>query len=229
MLQSLSKSFIKVSVLRRAAFGVRYLPKDYPNYWQTLMDFSYKMQPGSCISLEEFRTSVENVQEMDAGVFETDDQLAQELMASKDQNDRHLGIILISRNNNCLLCNSKLLVRRDRPSPVIIYDERLGSVHGSHYHKYCSNRSCSLTQYYGYYTLRSNGSTTTYYNNDWFLLDYFVSSRETAFSITVLQNCKAQILIGQLSFKQLADLYNYKHNYDTEGDARLVLPKEESI
>ena len=222
MLQSLSNPTIKTSVLRRAAFGVRYLPKDFPNYWQTLMDFSYKEHHSSAIAIGDFRMCVENLQEMDAAVFQTDDHLLQELIACKDQKGRPLGLILISHNNTCLLCNSKLLVRKDRPSPVIVYDDNLGSLHGSHYHKYCQNRSCSFTQYYGYYTLQRNGSTTVLYNSDWDSLDYFVSSRETVFSMTVLLKCKAEILIGQLSFKQCADLYNYIHKYGTGDNARYV-------
>ena len=97
---------------------------------------------------------------------------------------------------------------------MIVYDDVNGSMPGSHYHKYSKNRSCGLTQYYGYYT--DGGSSSVYYNSDWRTLPYFVSSRETVFSMKLMKQFDAQIFIGLLSFKQCADLYNYLHACDKE-------------
>lgn len=94
----------------------------------------------------------------------------------------------------------------------------MGSVPGSHYHKYCSNRSCSFTQYYGYYT--TGESTGVYYSSNWESLPYFVSSRETTFSNDMLQRFNAEILIGQQSFKQCADVYNFLHGYTKQSQHR---------
>ena len=115
----------------------------------------------------------------------------------------------MSSNDTCLVCKSNLLLRKDRPAQVIVYDDTMGSVPGSHYHKYCRNHSCGFTQYYGYYT--TGGSSNVYYNSGWKCLPYFMSSRETAFSMKLMEQFDAQIFIGQLSFKQCADLYNYLH------------------
>ena len=42
-----------------------------------------------------------------------------------------LGIVLISPHKKCLLCSSKLQLRKDRPAPVTIYDDILGTVPGT--------------------------------------------------------------------------------------------------
>ena len=45
-------------------------------------------------------------------------------------------------------------------------------------------------------------------------LSYFISSRETAFEMSMLTKLDADILIGVMSYKQSADIYNYIHGYD---------------
>ncbi len=52
-----------------------------------------------------------------------------------------------------------------------------------------------------------------YYDDDWSTLPYFVSTQKTAFSVTLLQNYDAELLIGQVSYKQRANIYNYVHGY----------------
>ena len=49
------------------------------------------------------------------------------------------------------------------------------------------------------------------YDVDW---PYFVSSRETALEMSILCKLDAEILIGQMSYKQRADIYNYIHGYE---------------
>lgn len=49
------------------------------------------------------------------------------------------------------------------------------------------------------------------YDWDWQSLPYFMSSRETAFAIEMLQRLDSEILIGQISYKQRADIYNDIH------------------
>jgi len=60
------------------------------------MDFSYKENHSSAIAVGDFRVCVENLQEMDVVVFQTDDDLVQELIACKDQKCGPLGFIFIS-------------------------------------------------------------------------------------------------------------------------------------
>ena len=47
-----------------------------------------------------------------------------------------------------------------------------------------------------------------YYDDDWAELTYFVSSQESAFEIAMLQKFDAELLIGQISYKQKADIFN---------------------
>ena len=81
--------------------------------------------------------------------------------------------------------SSKLQLRKDRPSAVVIYDGQMGTVPGSHYHKTCCNRSCNLTQFYGYTT--TGCDLDVHYDPNWQSLPFFFS-RETVFSVQLLDN-----------------------------------------
>lgn len=91
--------------------------------------------------------------------------------------------------------------------------ESLGTVLASHYHKYCRNsrKGCKFTQYYGYYKSESG---EMYYNEDWNTLPYFLSTQETGFDLEMLRKFDAELLIGQISYKQKADIYNVTKGYD---------------
>ena len=52
------------------------------------------------------------------------------------------------------------------------------------------------------------------YDANWRELPYFISSRETAFEMSLLTKLDADILIGVMSYKQSADIYNYTHGYN---------------
>ena len=65
-----------------------------------------------------------------------------------------------------------------------------------------------------------------YYNPDWDMLPYFVSSQETAFELAMLKKFDGELLIGQTSYKQKADMYNYFHGY--EDVTKKVLPLKKS-
>ncbi len=45
-----------------------------------------------------------------------------------------------------------------------------------------------------------------------------MSTRETAFTMDMLQRFEREILIGQISFKQRADLYNDIHECHSTND-----------
>ena len=153
---------------------------------------------------------IENIQSFDGRAFETDESLIRQLIGWTPSAGRPLGIVLISPQVDCLQCGHTLTLRKDRPSSIVVYDENLGSVPGSHFHKTCTNRLCTLTQYYGYYT---TGTLTSqvFYNTDWRVHKYFVSSTLTAFSMRMLERVDSQIVIGQLSYKQIADIFNHVH------------------
>ena len=45
-------------------------------------------------------------------------------------------------------------------------------------------------------------------------MPYFVSARKNVLSIALMRHFEAKVLLGQLSFKQCAEVYNYLHNSD---------------
>ena len=135
----------------------------------------------------------------------TDEDLLQEIITAPEST----GIILISQNDSCQYCQSILHIRADRPSCVTIYDDSLGTVPSLQYTKYCRRKGCSFQQHYGYHCEGNVGEVT--YDNDWFRLPYFLSTRETAFSMEMLRRLDKEILIGQISYKQRADIFNDVH------------------
>lgn len=121
-----------------------------------------------------------------------------------------VGVILISDKSSCSGCGLTLAIRSDRPSHVTVYSETLGTVTGIHYHKMCKSCSCKIVQYYGYVTDSSKPGLK--YDSNWADLPYFVSSQETVFESLFLK-MDADILIGQVSYCQKANIYNYFHGY----------------
>ena len=206
MLSTFSKYIEDVSVLRKLLFAIAQLPKDLPNLWEIATEFATKNKGKCSINTETVKVLIENLQVFDSLAFESDQKLFHDLLEAPLQ--KPLGLVLMSSHDKCALCESQLRLRKDRPASVVVYDDNMGTIPGSHYHKVCTNRSCSYVQYYGYYTCGS----TVHFNADWESLPYFVSSRETVFSITALKRFNSGILLGQLSFKQCADIYNHFHH-----------------
>lgn len=131
-----------VSVLRRMLFGATFLSEDLPNFWEVIVEG---------INVKEAKLLFQNMKDLDCTAFATDQELFSELVSLKIGKN-HLVLFLLAAMTLALIVTSKLLLRKDRPAQVIVYDDTMGSVPGSHYHKYCRNRSCGFTQYYGYYT-----------------------------------------------------------------------------
>ena len=144
--------------------------------------------------------------------FVADKKLLQDLMEFQVPKCEPLGLILISSKSDCFLCGSKLMLWKDWPSPVVIYDNNMCMIPGSHFHKYCTNPACGLTQYNRYYTT-GGLSSKDIFDLEWESLPYFVSSRESVFSMDVRRQFNTEIILGQLSFKQCADVYNFGHKY----------------
>ena len=211
MLQAISKYIQDVSILRRLLFAVAHLPSSFPNLWEVAVEFATEGKGSQDkLTAEQAKMLMENIQELDALAFRTDHQLLHELLNTGGRLKKPLGVILISNNDKCTQCGSRLQLRKDRPASVVVYDEHLGTVPGSHYHKTCSNRLCGATQFYGYTTSGAD-SNQVHFNSNWESLPYLVSSRESVFSIKLLRQFDSEILIGQMSFKQCAEAYNYLH------------------
>ena len=183
-----------------------FLSPELPAFWAVVIEFATEGKVSRCsVTSEQIQAITENIQTLNASAFQPDSKLQQDLISLELPGKKPVGIILISPASECILCGSELQLRKDRHAPVILYDLNLGTIPGAHYHKYCPKRSCSLTQYYGYYSVKGRVS----FNSDWDLLPYFISSRETGFSIEILKQLDTNIMFGQISFKQQADIYNY--------------------
>lgn len=122
------------------------------------------------------------------------------------------GIILLSPKQKCILCNSKLYIRSDRFALAVLYDDKLGTLPAIHYTRYCRKSGCSFQQHYGYYTCGSLDDVI--YNDDALDLSYFMCSRETGFTTKLLIRFDSDCLIGQISYKQSAEIYNHYNNYE---------------
>lgn len=214
MLGALAKYIDDVSVLRKLLFAVSHLPPDLPALWEVAVEFATgERVKKNEITATQARLFMENIEELDALAFATDRVLQKELNNFRFSGKQPMGVILMSQNKQCCKCGSSLQLRRDRPSSVVIYDDEMGTVPGSHYHKLCTNQSCGLTQFYGYVSF----NCSIYYNLDWEVNPYFVSSRESVFSMQLLKRFDSEILIGQMSFKQCADAYNFLHLHTTSS------------
>ena len=207
MLAAISKQVKDVSVLRRLLFALSQLPNDLPDVWKLAVEFATKNKEGNVIDPESTRLMLKNLEEIDISAYLDDKSLFFELLATPSS--KPLGVTLLPSVAVCFLCGSNLQLRRDRPASVTVYDDSVGTIPGSHFHKICKNRHCGYTQYYGCYTLK--GSTQTFFSEDWESQPYFVSSRETVFSKASMQRFETEILLGQLSFKQCAEIYNQIH------------------
>lgn len=213
MWQELERSVPDVSILRRILFAVANLPKETPNYWQIVRDFSF----GSISSdTENVRLLVENLRYIDSKAFTTDKSLLHELydQPCTQQLDKPLGIVLISKNEACLMCGGKLLVRSDRPSFVTVYTDQMGTVPATHFRKYCQNnhKGCSFTQHYGFYMTGDN--SILHFDSNWSKLPYFLCTAMTAFEVTFLDRFEVELFLGQITYKQKCDMYNFMHKYE---------------
>ena len=185
----LSQQFTELSAVRRLIFALVHLPEDLPNLWEIAISFSTGKQ--SSVSSSDIKLLIENLKEIDAAAFTKDDELLQELMSLPSViSSKPLGLVFLSKISSCPLCNKSMLIRKDRPARLVVYDDKLGSVPGSHYHRYCPNGECGYTQYYGYHT--KGGSNEVLYDYNWKSLPYFLSSRETAFSMYLLHQIDGQ-------------------------------------
>ena len=75
-------------------------------------------------------------------------------------------------------------------------------------------------QYYGYHKTTNNNAQ---YSSNWSSLTYFISSQETAFEMKLLRQFDIDLLIGQISYKQKANIYNILNDYDTTRKGSVAL------
>ena len=214
MMSQLSKVISDVSVLRRILFAVAHLPPNCPRLWEIAVQFGVgQRQSRNTITPAQAHVLFENLSELNSEAFVNDQSLLTELSQHQfpHSSSPQLGIVLISPKTVCCKCGGPLFLRADRPSRMVIYDDKLGTLPATHYHKDCRKPQCRVHQYYGYHTIGDEGKSC--HDDDCLLLPYFISTQKTAFSMTLLRNYDAELLIGQVNYKQQANIYNYVHGY----------------
>lgn len=216
-------------VLRRVIFAVVHLPADMPQFWSVVAQFA-SAGSKSDLQPESVKIAVENLKIINEKVFSTDEQLLREIHSLQPTSCKlssPLGVVLVSSNSICRLCNDKLLIRSDRPSHITAYTETWGTVICTHYHKFCRSfrKGCNFKQYYGYYS--SDKKNVHYYDEEWSSNWFFISSNETAFELSMLRKFDAELLLGQMSYSQHAEIYNYCNSYPVQPKKCSTLEKDE--
>ena len=88
----------------------------------------------------------------------------------------------------------------------------------------CVYRGCNVTQFYGY--SKEGEKQGIIYDIDWKAHAYFLSSQETGFEMSMLRKFDVELLIGNISYKQKAEIYNAFNGYNAARKMRQTkLPK----
>ena len=206
------------AILKTMFFASVFILPELPSYWDMIAKFANQQNSSKLeiMTPQSAKLIVENHQVLDQEAFISDADLTTQLVTMEyEKTKQPLGIPLIAKETKCLLCGGRLSIRSDRPSRMTIYTQSIGTVPATHFHKYCQNyhKGCHFVQFYGYYR---SGSGEMYYNNSWMTLQYFILSQETGFEMKMLKNFDTELLIGQISYHQKAEIYNVTHGYDNK-------------
>ena len=154
MMSQLSRVITDVSVLRRILFAVVHLPPD-------CLQFGVgQRQSRNTITPAQAHVLFENLSELNSEAFVNDQSLLTEFSQHQFPHSSlpPLGIVLISPKTVCCKCGGPLFLRADRPSRMVIYDNKLGTLPATHYHKDCRKPQCRVHQYYDTTVLKLKGS-----------------------------------------------------------------------
>lgn len=106
----------KFSHIRRLCFAANKLPEELPRYWEEVASFancasSSQSLDEKQITAKDAQLCVENLIELDSGVFENDIALFRELCHWSTLGNNPLGCVLISKNTTCKVCSDQLLLK----------------------------------------------------------------------------------------------------------------------
>lgn len=216
MLGRLLQGVNDLSVIWRALYFVKNIPRTLPEFANRLYQFATN---GNQEGLEKDMTS-EQLTAMTGNLLsfygvKNEETLWTELHGSSLKEGKYgLGVVLISEKESCRLCGKVLAAKFAKAVNVVVYHEGRGTFMGCRVPKVCCNKSCKLIQHYGYYTFQDN----KFYDDDWEKQEYFLSTGKTAFHMNLLLKFEVEILIGKLSFKEKADIYNEVHGCVCDHD-----------
>jgi hypothetical protein len=128
MLAVVAKHIKEVSVLRRLLFCASHLNREVPKYWSLVVEFAREGKQDA-IGTDIAAALVKNLERIDPKALVDDDSLLSELVSWRS--DQHmgnqpLGVVLISKETNCVACGNQLLLRKDRPTSITVYDTTSG-------------------------------------------------------------------------------------------------------
>jgi len=220
LLKEISKYVDSPSVLRKLLFAASNLPNDLPDFWNIVTSFAMNGSQEEKLTPSKVKALVDNIKYCDQDALVHDRDLMDTLLQQKGRDGKPLGVVLVSPIPKCQACGGELAVKADRPSHLTLYSDNYGTVTAVHFKKICKNTrkgTCKTVQFYGYHSSEVGVLT---YDANWKDLPYFVSSRETVFETKMLIQLDAEVLIGVMSYKQRAEIYNYTHGYEhmTEED-----------
>ena len=125
-----------------------------------------------------------------------------------------MATLLITERNACRICGRSLNIDKNS-HPVIVYHTSRGSCVGSRFTKQC--RKCQIHEHYGYWTLKGQ----KYFDVSTLQLPFLLSTEDTAFDMTLLNECANLLVVGAVPFSTFASAYNrqfaYKSETTTEG------------
>ena len=117
--------------------------------------------------------------------------------------------ILCSDRDSCRKCKKCLVVEKETHVVVIYHAER-GTYLGSRLSKFC--RACKIYEHFGYHTVGGQ----KHFNSNCLQLPFLLSTEDTAFDMTLLNQCKNILFVGAVAFATFSASYNRQFGY-TKG------------
>ena len=108
-------------MLRRLLFCASHLNREVPNFWSLVVQFAMDGKHDA-IGTDITVALVKNLERIDPKALVDNDSLLRDLVcwrSDQQTGSQSLGIVLISKETNCVACGSKLL-RKDRPTYITI-------------------------------------------------------------------------------------------------------------
>lgn len=163
-------------------------------------------------AVKSFAAESESVIYLEPSVLRSDKDLFREFHDYTVLLGQPMATVIVSNEEKCRQCSKNLLVD-NKTHPIVIYSAHRGTYLGSRITKYC--RNCKLYEHYGYYTSGSN----KHYSEDALQLDYLLSTEDTAFEMTFLQDYANLLFLGALPFSTYAASYNRRFGYYQTSNA----------
>ena len=125
MLEIIATHLKDVSVLRRLLFAATNLPSDLPNVWGIAVEFATVGKvKRNAIDPDTAQSVMENIASFDKCALNKDDAFLKELINwIPKYGTKPLGVVLITSKKVCTFCKKELVLRKDRPSSITVYDK----------------------------------------------------------------------------------------------------------